>query len=149
MGVADELRTKVEAKGWSGFPLLTRTGKGNGAESLVFQRNCRTDALAWNEREVLGTTLQNAFDFLMGRGRPNETRESELAEQSRRGTQMRKALLAEKEEFGKVISALAEEDRKAIRDALKLYLEEQARENRIDPELWGELYRTWDSDPES
>ena len=149
-GVSSDLLAKVEAKGWIGFPLLAKTGKGVGAESLVFQRNCLTDALAWSERFVLGTTLKNAFEFLMGRGRPNETREIELAEQSRSGTRMRKALLAEKEKFdNEVLSALAEEDRKAIRDALKKYLEEQARENRIDPELWEELYRMWDSKAES
>lgn len=148
--VSSDLLAKVAAKGWSGFPLLAKTGKGTGAESLVFQRNCLTDALAWDERFVLGTTLKNAFEFLMGRGRPNETRESELAEQSRKGTRMRKALLAEKEKFdNEVLSALAAEDRKAIRDALKKYLEKQARENRIDPELWEELYRMWDSEAES
>ena len=147
--VSDELRVKVEAKGWNGFPLLAKTGKGSGAESLVFQRNCITDALAWNENFVLGTTLKNAFEFLMGRGRPNETRESELEEQSRSGTRMRKALLTEKEKFDKeVLAALAEEDRKAIREALKEYLAKQARENRIDPELWEELYQMWSSENE-
>lgn len=148
-GVGEELKKAVEAKGWNGFPLLAMTGKGKGAESLVFQRNCRTDALAWKEGEVLGTTLKNAFEFLMGRGRPNETRDAELAEQSRHGTQIRKALLAEKEEFEKVLSALAEESRMAIRTALENFLVGQARTARNDTELWEELYRLWKAEAES
>lgn len=148
-GVGEELKKAVEAKGWTGFPLLAMTGKGKGAESLVFQRNCNTDALAWKEGEVLGTTLKNAFEFLMGRGRPNETREVELAEQSRHGTQIRKALLAEKEAFEKVLAALAEESREAIRTALEDFLAGQARTARNDTELWEELYRLLKAEAES
>lgn len=143
-GVGAEVRAAVEAKGWGGFPLLAMKGAGKGAEALVFQRKSTKDALAWKEGETLGTTLETALAYLEGEGRPGETRTDKQEEQRKQGNAVRKALLEEKEAFGRVLGAIAEEHRQAIRAALDRYLEEQAASpKRSSRELWEELYRDW------
>lgn len=143
-GVSDEVRAAVEAKGWSGFPLLAMKGAGKGAEALTFQRKSTKDALAWKDGEVLGSTLDTALRYLEGEGRANETRTDKQDEQRKQGEAIRKALLAEKEAFAHVLGAIAEEHRQAIREALDRYLEEQAASpKRSARELWEELYRDW------
>lgn len=144
-GVGSDLLAAVEKKGWTGFPLLKMSGKGKGAESLVFQRTSKVDELAWNEKDVLGTTLEKARGVLLGSVLPNEMRTSEVEERVKRGVRIRQALLNEKKEFEKVLLALAEEDRTAIRDALGKYLAAQARIRRGNSEQWEELYKAWES----
>ena len=135
-GLGDSLREQLADRGWT-VPLLKMTGSGKGAESLVFQRTSIAAPLAWKEGEVLGTTLKNALGLLV------EDEESE--ELAKRGKALRKALSEEKARFEKVLQSLAEKDRKSIREALGQYLLEQARGHRSNPELWEELYRTWEA----
>lgn len=142
-GAGEALVDAVARKGWTGFPLLKIPGSGKGAESLVFQRPGVTDELAWNQGDTLGTTLENALNYLLEAGLPNEPLPSAREEQAKRGARIRRALLAEKDSFGKVLSALAEEDRQAIRNALGQFLADQVRARRGNPKLWEELYEAW------
>ena len=145
---SEAIRT-LRDKGWDGFPLLSMTGKGKGAEKLVFKRQCMVDELAWKKGEVLGATLEKALDVLMGVGSSDDEAKTKKAksELKRRGDAMRTALLQEKTAFLKKFCALDSDKRNAIHAALGRYLANQAQGHRRNPELWEELYRAWEAEP--